>query len=128
MLNGSCTVSSAGCFYSPLFPLPYPQFATCELEALADGSLHVESFSTEVDYDVLTVRGVGYSGTNGPDNVDVTQGDVLTFITDAGVVATGFQICYSVLSSGGGVFIGNGGTLDAVNTTFEGNHADRLVS
>ena len=40
MLNGSCTVSSDGCFYSPLFPLPYPQFATCELEALAAAALH----------------------------------------------------------------------------------------
>jgi hypothetical protein len=44
-------------------------------------------------YDFLTVSGVGYSGTSGPEGVSIESGEILEWESDSSVPASGFVIC-----------------------------------
>jgi len=57
------------------------------------GKLQVRAFNSEPCCDSLNVKGRVYKGTNGPDNVRVKKGDVLTWRSDHSVTKSGFKIC-----------------------------------
>jgi hypothetical protein len=91
----SCTTTTDGtCFTSPGWPGFYGNSESCTIAVGADVSLVVQSFSTESDYDVLTVNGVQYSGSGyGLNGVVVRAGDVITWSSDDAIVDLGFSIC-----------------------------------
>jgi hypothetical protein len=68
----------------------------------------VSLFDTEDGYDFLTVSGVGYSGTSGPEGVSIESGDILEWESDSSVVASGFVIC--LVSNGTASLTSNNGT------------------
>ena len=94
MLNGSCAASADGCFTSPNYPSNYGNGEFCTIVVGTDVSLVVQSFATETDFDVLTVDGVGYSGSGlGLEGLVVRAGDIITWSSDGLVYHEGWQIC-----------------------------------
>jgi hypothetical protein len=94
--SGACTVASdATCFHSPNYPSNYGnnQQCTITVTAHAQVTLSVTAFTTESGYDFLTVNGVRYDGTSGPEGVQVAAGSTIFFTTDYSVVRSGFEIC-----------------------------------
>ncbi|CAE7202543.1 unnamed protein product [Symbiodinium natans] len=70
---GSCAVDGA-CVSSPNYPGQYPDGEGCiiqvaPLDPERPLAIDVVDFSTEWSWDLLTVNGVDYSGTNGPEGV-----------------------------------------------------------
>ena len=51
------------------------------------------TFSTEASYDVLTVNGVGYSGTSSADTAVVAWGNI-TWSSDSSVSSGGWELCF----------------------------------
>jgi hypothetical protein len=110
--SGACTVTStATCFRSPNYPAHYDIVIdtdydymgyndididinqACTITAHEAVMLSVTAFSTESGYDRLTVNGVQYSGTSGPNGVQVAAGSTITFTSDGSVTSSGFEIC-----------------------------------
>ena len=90
---GACAVTGT-CFYSPSYPSNYGNEEACELVLAKDTKLDTVSFDTESCFDFLTLEGViFYSGSDGPSNLEMAAGSVMTFASDHHVVGTGFQIC-----------------------------------
>ena len=52
-------------------------------------------FQTETFFDYITIGGVRYSGTNGPSNVMMTQGQTFSWYADFSITYGGFTICGS---------------------------------
>ena len=74
MTSGACTTTSdATCFVSPNFPDNYGSNQNCNIHVAASEAvtLSVAAFTTEFCCDPLTVNGVRYRGTEGPDGVQV---------------------------------------------------------
>ena len=114
---GPCTVTStATCFRSPNYPSNYAlgidsdydymgtYFPACTITALEAVTLSVTAFSVHTggwwDTDCLTVNGVQYSGTTGPEGVQVAAGSTITFTSNGIGTSSGFEIC----SGGTGAF------------------------
>jgi hypothetical protein len=93
--EGPCTTTTDGtCFTSPGWPSTYGNSESCAIVVGADASLVVQWFSTESDYDVLTVNGVQYSGSGvGLSGVVVHAGGVISWSSDVSVNDAGFSIC-----------------------------------
>ena len=108
--SGACTVTStATCFRSPNYPAHYDIVIdtdydymgyndidinqACTITALEAVTLSVTAFSTEPRRDYLWVNGVRYSGTTGPNGVQVAAGSTITFTSGGSVTRTGFEIC-----------------------------------
>lgn len=72
----------------------YQDDDTCTIYVLADCELEVNSFDTELDYDTLSVNGILYSGSMGPDGVWVAEGEEITFSADDSTTGS-FDICGS---------------------------------
>jgi hypothetical protein len=81
-----------GCLYSSNFPLDYDLLEACSFRSNANGTLQVEAFNTEEQYDTLTVGGVRYSGRSGPNAVAVSAGDVISWYSDRLTVSSGFEV------------------------------------
>jgi len=64
----------------------------CVLTTSDSGRLDVVDFSTEKLYDLLTINGVEYSGTEGPFGLSIAAGETITFDSDDSVVSTGFEV------------------------------------
>jgi len=121
--SGSC-VAEGGCFFSMNYPSDYGVDEYCEYTAGSNGTLLVTSFNTEQEYDFLHVNGVLYDGRVGPECVEVFEGNVIIWASDQALVSSGFQICYAVTSSGGGMHLVGGDTL-IFNCSFIANNATR---
>jgi hypothetical protein len=92
--SGPCTVdSTAACFRSPNYPSNYANSQLCTITTHEAVMLSVTAFSTEAGFDRLTVNGVQYSGTTGPDGVHVSAGSTITWTSDGSVRGAGFEIC-----------------------------------
>ena len=91
--SGPCTVdSTATCFSSPNYQSTYGNLQQCFITAHEAVTLSVTAFSTEAGYDKFTVNGVHYSGTTGPEGVQVAAGS--TIIWRSGYrPGAGFEIC-----------------------------------
>lgn len=90
--SGGCTADSS-CIMSPNFPNNYDNDCDCSVDIKTEGTLHVEHFDTESSYDELTVGGKSYSGSSGPDDVDVFRGSRLHFHSDGSNTRSGFKVC-----------------------------------
>jgi len=82
--------------------------------------LKVITFNTEVYYDYLTISGEKYFGRVGPECVNVFNDDILTFSADVYTESSGFEICFSETSSGGGLYV-IGGAVHLNNVTIANN-------
>ena len=51
------------------------------------------TFKTENNYDYLTIGGTRYMGSNKPMNVQVSQGDTFTWVSDYNVQHNGWTVC-----------------------------------
>jgi hypothetical protein len=98
--SGACTVSNSGtCFRSPNFPSNYDINQQCTITVAASQAvtLSVTAFHLEehpsCGWDFLTVNGVRYCGTTGPDGVLVAPDGNITFTSDYIVTSLGFEIC-----------------------------------
>ena len=106
--QGDCT-ASGGCFFSPGFPSLYPPDNQCTIVADANGTLEVDSFSLNNVFSSMIVGGVSYTAHTGPDGVQVEAGEKIIWAsTPTLFVAAGFQICYRVRVSGGGLHVSSG--------------------
>jgi hypothetical protein len=94
VLEGSCAATADGCITSPSWPLKYGDGEKCTIVVGTDVSLMVQSFDTEATFDVLSVDGVGYSGSGeGLEGLVVHAGQVLSWMSDSLVYHNGWHIC-----------------------------------
>jgi hypothetical protein len=89
VVSGNCTVSGQ-CIQSPNYPGMYANSDGCLISAQT-GPLSVLSFNTESGHDKLTVNGVDYHNTAGPNGI-VPSG-LIQWTTDGSVVKNGWKIC-----------------------------------
>ena len=96
--SGLCTVASdATCFRSPNYPSNYNDHDICRITVTAHEqvTLSVVAFNTE--WDGLTVAGVWYSGTTGPDGIQVAPGAAIIFTSNDWYTSSGFEVCGACL-------------------------------
>ena len=86
--TGQCTVNG-DCFSS----LNYVNSERCTFTMGEDGALNVISFVTESGFDKLTVGGIQYDGTTGPEGISVSAGEEITWYSDEIETREGFEIC-----------------------------------
>jgi len=118
-LCSRCSVVG-GCFYSPNYPSDYSAYSACEYKAQGNGTLKVITFDTEEIYDYLLINDKYYSGREGPECVDVVDDDIFKFSADVFTESSGFEICFSETSSGGGLYV-LGGTVHLNNVSIFNN-------
>jgi hypothetical protein len=67
---------------------------SCTITVHGGGTLHdTGSFSTESCCDYVRFGGNTYSGSSGPPDTTVNDGDQIEFHTDGSVTRTGFEFC-----------------------------------
>ena len=72
----------------------YGNNESCAIQVLQSVSLSTpDGFQTEQGYDILTVNGRAYSGTNGPNNAYAPAGSIITWRSDYSVTYQGFIVC-----------------------------------
>jgi hypothetical protein len=98
--SGLCTVASgATCFRSPNYPSYYDinQQCTITVTAHEEVTLSVTAFDVEANptcaWDWLSVNGIKYCGTSGPEGVQVAAGSTIYFTSDEVYPSSGFEIC-----------------------------------
>mmetsp|Transcript_84573 Transcript_84573/g.273384 ORF Transcript_84573/g.273384 Transcript_84573/m.273384 type:complete len:225 (-) Transcript_84573:21-695(-) len=64
-VQGSCSIAGR-CVTSANYPSEYGNSQACTMTALEAGTLRVEAFYTELNYDFVLVGGLRYSGQQGP--------------------------------------------------------------
>jgi hypothetical protein len=70
----------------------------CTVRALVPMIVSAEAgFSTESDFDYVTLGGTQYSGTSGPAGVAVSAGETLHWQSDGSVTGSGFTVCGALL-------------------------------
>ena len=94
-----------GCFYSPNYPKDYDAYSACEYQSQGNGTLKVITFDTEEIYDYLMINDKSYYGREGPECVTVGDEDIFKFYADIYTESSGFEICFSETSSGGGLYV-----------------------
>jgi len=88
-----CKKDADGCITSPNFPGKYGSSEGCVIDASQFDTIRVESFETEEKYDYLTVNGKEYSGTSGPDGVQVNKNNDIMWSSDFSWNKKGWKIC-----------------------------------
>ena len=71
----------------------YENSEHCTATVHGSGTLHTVAFSTESCCDHLHVGGNSYSGSSGPSDQSVSDGDEITWSTDGSVTRTGWELC-----------------------------------
>ena len=98
-----CSLSSDKCVTSPLYPLHYgtgtQSVTTCTITVRAAGLVTAAHFDTEITNDFVTINGAKYHGTAGPSAIQVTAGAQIDFYADDRVHGTGWEICFSPVST-----------------------------
>ena len=94
VVSGACTTSSDQlCFASPNYPANYGVSQTCTISVRDMVILSVTAFELESGYDNLTVNGIGYTASAGPEGVEVGAGSSITFGSDGSNTRKGFYMC-----------------------------------
>lgn len=90
-VSGDCTEDSATrCVSSQNYPLDYGNNQACTI-SLGFPEIRVVAFNTESTYDKLTVNGIEYAGTAGPNGV--TPETEIVWASDFSAARSGWQIC-----------------------------------
>ena len=93
IISGPCSTSEQGtCVQSPNYPSDYGANEGCEISASAAGSLRTEAFSTEAEYDKITIGAETYSGTTGPAGL-LPDAASMQWSADGSVQSSGWKIC-----------------------------------
>lgn len=74
-------------------PSNYGNNERCTFHVARDVVLTTVEFSTESNFDYLTINGVRYQGTSGPNGVEVGPSSIITWRTDGSVLLGGFTVC-----------------------------------
>lgn len=93
VVGGPCTVDSSGCVMSPNYPQTYGPNQDCAIQVFNpdNKSLTVESFATEMNYDVLWVNGRMFAGTTSPHGLVPTE--AIQWSSDQDTEDRGWKIC-----------------------------------
>jgi len=89
-VSGSGCSMSGNCVSSSNHPSEYGNNEECTI-SLYEVALTFDAFSTERNYDILTVGGTGFSGTDGPSAG--TYSGVISWSSDFSVVNSGWTLC-----------------------------------
>lgn len=91
--SGGCSINASdACAQSPNYPQVYSISQSCVIQVTAAlGTVSAIDFSTELNYDKLTVNSVQYHGSVGPSNVQPTG--TITWTSDSSVNARGWKLC-----------------------------------
>ena len=93
ILNGTCFMSSELCVASPQWPGRYDGEQYCALSTGA-GYISATSFHTESHRDFLYIGGQWFHGRDeGPQGIEVWDGDVIEWTSDYSVQRKGWEIC-----------------------------------
>jgi len=93
--SDACITTTGGLCFTDGLSI-YANNERCSIRVVQDTVLRVISFSTESGYDTMTVNGVRYSGTHGPDNVTVRAGSRISWYSDASITRGGYLICAAI--------------------------------
>jgi hypothetical protein len=92
--SGTCQITDGGtCATSPNYPNLYSNDENCIISAPVGATIYVLSFQTENCCDRLTVNGVGYGGTSGPNGVVLADSDIVWY-SDSSIRQSGWKICF----------------------------------
>merc|ERR1719384_1571281 len=89
--TGTGCTTTGNCIQSKNHPSNYGNNEGCTISAW-DVALTVDAFNTERGYDFLTIGGMQYAGTSGPDS-GATYSGVITWATDSSVTKSGWKLC-----------------------------------
>jgi len=92
MAEMQCPKQADGCYTNPGGHVGYGNRQECAIKWTPGQKIHVRSFETEENYDFLSIDGVYYSGTNGPQGVVPSRGNI-KWSSDNSVTKSGFKIC-----------------------------------
>eukprot|EP00040_Diaphanoeca_grandis_P009454 m.48919 g.48919 ORF g.48919 m.48919 type:complete len:467 (-) comp20889_c0_seq1:107-1507(-) len=73
----------------------YHNRESCTISMKQSGYISSDIFRTEPGYDFVTINGVGYSGTDGPDNVFVSLGEQILWESDNTTTDLGWRLCFA---------------------------------
>ena len=94
-MEGNCVCSSnypgGTCSATSAVEGSYSSNEACHVAFVGPVVLQVHLFDTEPGYDKMTVGGIQYQGTAGPDGVSASS---LSFESDNSVQGSGFKICF----------------------------------
>jgi subtilisin family serine protease len=97
--SGDCSLADGpdgdDCVQSPNYPSSYSDNHKCVINTnhifFASRTINVATYNTEAQYDKLTVNGVSYTGTDGPNGIKPVAS--ITWSADNSVVKGGWKIC-----------------------------------
>ena len=94
-MEGNCVCSSNypgdECAATSTAEGQYSASQSCQVAFVGSVVLQVHLFDTESCCDKMTVGGIQYKGTAGPDGVSASS---LSFVSDYSVQKSGFKICF----------------------------------
>ena len=85
IVDGGRCVSDGGGDYGPS--------ENCKVQALRPFAATATEFDTEAGYDILTVAGTEYYGSEGPQGLPVDAGAELVWTSDDSEFGSGFKVC-----------------------------------
>merc|ERR1719433_1454917 len=91
VVTGSGCEVNGDCISSNNYPANYGNREECSIQLNGNVPISVQAFNTETGYDMLTVGGVRYSGTNGPQSGSYTG--VISWSSDYSVTNSGWKLC-----------------------------------
>ena len=91
VVSGPCSATMS-CVRSPNYPSKYGNSQSCSIEMPTPMPLIAKSFRTEKGYDKLTINGVEYSGSSGPDE-GVTPVGPMEWRSDGSIERSGWELC-----------------------------------
>ena len=90
--TGGCPITDDGqCVTTPNFPRNYGDSETCSITVAQGKTVSATDFETERHWDKLTINGVVYSGTDGPQSVQPTR--AITWSSDRSHNEGGWKLC-----------------------------------
>ena len=90
--SGACSVQGS-CIRSPNYPSNYDVNSDCTITVNQQLTLTTNEFETEADYDKLTIDGTDYDGNEGPNQVQVSSGDAISWNSDNSNTGSGWEVC-----------------------------------
>jgi len=99
--SGSCIATPEGCVQSPNFGKGnYGSGESCSIKVTRESPpVVVEQFTTEANYDVLTVNGKKYSGPSAAGLEGVVPTGTMTWQTNSAETKAGWKICPEIIYS-----------------------------
>jgi len=91
VVSGSGCTIDGDCIQSNNHPQDYGNSAQCSIQLYGNIQVSVDAFNTESRYDLLTVGGTRYSGSNGPPSGSYSGS--ITWSSDRSITKSGWKLC-----------------------------------